>query len=104
MPGPPAPGPPAPGPTGRTETRRSPAGIPRFTEPETGAGPQATVSLIAVLSPGCGADRPGDRCTATGRLPAGAGPLPCSQYLVKTGWAGSGAGSAACACWVAACC
>ena len=36
-----------------------------------------------------GRDRPGDRCTATGRLPAGAGPLPCSQYLVKTGWAGS---------------
>ena len=34
--------------------------------------------------------RVGERCTATGRLPAGAGPLPCSQYRANTGWAGSG--------------
>ncbi len=65
--------------------------MPRVTVPETGAGPHATVSLIAVLSPGAGSARPGDRWTATGRLPAGAGPLPCSQYLVKIGCAGSGA-------------
>ena len=47
----------------------------------------------AVRAPPSGpasAIRPGDRCTATGRFPAGAGPLPCSQYRVNTGWAGLG--------------
>src|SRR5215472_7079317 len=69
--------------------------MPSVTVPETGSGPQATLSLITVVSPGAGATKPGDRYTATGRLPTGAGPLPCSQYLVNTGCAGSGAGCAA---------
>src|SRR6185437_6396395 len=80
------------GPAGLTDTRRRHAGMPSVTVPEIGAGPQATLSLTTVVSPGAGATKPGDKYTATGRLPAGAGPLPCSQYLVNTGWAGSGAG------------
>ena len=65
----------------------------RVTNPLAGSGPPATVSRSgAPVASGAAASatRPGDRCTATGRFPAGAGPLPCSQYREKTGWAGSG--------------
>src|SRR5215472_18255595 len=72
------------------DIRVSAAGRSSCTVPDAGTGPQATVSLSRPSSPGRKASRPGDRCTATGRFPAGAGPLPCSQYLVKIGWAGSG--------------
>ena len=54
------------------------------TVPAAGSAPQPTVSVSAAASPGSGpgigsATLTGDRCTATGRFPAGAGPFPCSQ-------------------------
>src|SRR6202008_3047442 len=45
--------------------------------------------LVSAVPPPS-ATRVGEKCTATGTFPAGAGPFPCSQYLVKTGCAGSG--------------
>src|SRR5215472_7973791 len=69
------------------------------TAPVTATGPPATVTRSGAGSPGPSAPGPasairiGDRCTATGRFPAGAGPLPCSQYRVNTGWTGSASGA-----------
>src|ERR1039458_7171444 len=75
------------GPIGCT---RRPSGTSSSVTPEAGASPPATVSRTWGSSAGPDrATRTGERCTASGRFPAGAGPLPCSQYLVNTGWAGS---------------
>src|SRR5262245_12989144 len=76
-----------------------PGGTSRVTLPATGAGPHATVSdrpAGASVPPGASSVTwSGDMCTATGRFPAGAGPLPCSQYRVNTGCAGSAPAGAA---------
>src|SRR5262249_61626733 len=70
-----------------------PGGASTVISPAAAPGPQATVRhspVGAATPPGASSvTRPGARCTATGRFPAGAGPLPCSQYRVNTGWAGS---------------
>ncbi|HLI41126.1 MAG TPA: hypothetical protein VKV35_05730 [Streptosporangiaceae bacterium] len=57
-----------------------PAGTSSRTVPAAARGPQATVSRRPARPAGSGsATLVGDRCTATGRFPAGAGPVPCSQ-------------------------
>src|SRR5262249_545123 len=60
-----------------------PGGASTVISPAAAPGPQATVRhspVGAATPPGASSvTRPGARCTATGRFPAGAGPLPCRQ-------------------------